>query len=86
MGFWELLLIVIVIFAVFGGKKIPEIMAEFGKGVRAFKKSMEDNERTDSGAELEKSPKTLSSGGESEQDQPPTPRESKSEEISKENV
>jgi sec-independent protein translocase protein TatA len=82
MGFWELLLIAIVIFAVFGGKKIPEIMGEFGKGIRTFKKSMEDNEETSSGTEATKTPKALPAGG-AVKDGPGVAHDSESEQVSK---
>jgi sec-independent protein translocase protein TatA len=82
MGFWELLLIVIVIFAVFGGKRIPEIMGAFGKGIRSFKKSMESDEEPASGPEAGTQPKVLPAG-ESGKDHPGVTHESKSEGTSK---
>ncbi|MFO8236391.1 MAG: twin-arginine translocase TatA/TatE family subunit [Bacteroidales bacterium] len=36
-GPWELVLIVLVLLLIFGGKKIPEIMKGFGKGIKEFK-------------------------------------------------
>lgn len=36
-GFWEIFLIVIALLLIFGGRKIPEIMKGFGKGIREFK-------------------------------------------------
>jgi sec-independent protein translocase protein TatA len=38
----ELILILLIIVLVFGGKKIPEIMQGLGQGIRSFKKSLED--------------------------------------------
>lgn len=40
LGWGEILLIVLVILLLFGGKKIPELMKGIGKGVRSFKKGM----------------------------------------------
>ena len=40
LGFWEILLIVLVILLLFGGKKIPELMHGVGKGVKNFKDGM----------------------------------------------
>ena len=37
LGTWEIILIVLVILLIFGGKKIPELMRGLGKGVKAFK-------------------------------------------------
>ena len=36
---WHILLIVLVIVLLFGGKKIPEMMKGLGDGVREFKKA-----------------------------------------------
>jgi sec-independent protein translocase protein TatA len=40
----ELILILLILVLVFGGKKIPEIMGSIGQGIRTFKKSMESEE------------------------------------------
>lgn len=45
-GPWELILILLIVVVVFGGKKIPEIMGGIGKGIRTFKKAMENDEPT----------------------------------------
>ena len=37
MGPWGIVLIVIVVLLLFGGKKIPELMRGLGKGVKEFK-------------------------------------------------
>ena len=34
LGTWEIILIVLVILLIFGGKKIPELMRGIGKGVQ----------------------------------------------------
>ena len=34
IGFWQILLIVIVVLIVFGAGKLPKVMGDFGKGVR----------------------------------------------------
>ena len=44
LGFWEIVLIVLVIVLLFGGKKIPELMRGLGKGVKSFKEGMKDVE------------------------------------------
>lgn len=43
-GFWEIVLIVLAIILLFGGKKIPELMHGLGKGVKNFKEGMKDVE------------------------------------------
>ena len=42
IGTTELLLIAGVALLLFGGKKLPELMRSLGKGVRSFKKGMQD--------------------------------------------
>ena len=44
LGFWEIVLIVLVVILLFGGKKIPELMRGLGKGVKTFKEGMKDVE------------------------------------------
>ena len=36
LGTWEIILIVLVVLLIFGGKKIPELMRGLGKGIRSF--------------------------------------------------
>ena len=46
-GTGEIILIVLVVLLLFGGKKIPELMKGLGKGVRSFKDGLNgtlDNE------------------------------------------
>ncbi len=40
----ELVLIVLVILLLFGGKKIPELAKGLGSGIRNFKKAVKDDE------------------------------------------
>ena len=42
LGGLELLVIMLVVLLLFGGKKIPELMRGLGKGVRSFKDGMKD--------------------------------------------
>lgn len=44
LGTGEIIIIALVIVLLFGGKKIPELMHGVGKGVRSFKKGMNDIE------------------------------------------
>ncbi len=41
-GGWELIVIVLVIIVMFGGKKIPELAKGLGKGIKDFKEEMKD--------------------------------------------
>ncbi len=40
LGTSEIILIVLVVLLLFGGKKIPELMKGLGKGVKSFKDGM----------------------------------------------
>jgi sec-independent protein translocase protein TatA len=42
LGFTEILLIALVILLLFGAKRIPDAMGSIGKGIREFKKNMND--------------------------------------------
>jgi len=44
LGTQELLIILVIAFFIFGGKKLPEIGAGLGKGLRAFKSGLKDIE------------------------------------------
>ena len=58
LGTTELLIIVLVVLLLFGGKTIPELMHGMGKGVRSFKEGMNevsDNLKMEEKKEEEKS-------------------------------
>ena len=40
IGTQQLLLIMLIVLVLFGGKKIPELMSSLGKGVKSFKDGM----------------------------------------------
>ncbi len=42
IGTWELVLIILIIVLIFGGKKIPELMKGVGKGVKSFKQGLNE--------------------------------------------
>ena len=44
IGFWEIVIIALVVLLFFGGKKIPELMRGLGKGVKNFKDGMKEVE------------------------------------------
>lgn len=47
IGTWEILVIVLAILLLFGGKKIPELMHGVGKGVKSFKDGMNGIDSSD---------------------------------------
>jgi sec-independent protein translocase protein TatA len=55
IGVQELVIILIIILIIFGAGKLPEIGSALGKGIKNFKKSMnENNEIADQAAKKEK--------------------------------
>ncbi len=61
LGFPELLIIMVVVLLLFGAKRIPEIAGSMGKGIREFKKNINDATReitTDTNASLESDAQT----------------------------
>ncbi|MCL1944062.1 MAG: twin-arginine translocase TatA/TatE family subunit [Candidatus Azobacteroides sp.] len=42
LGTPELIIIIVAILLLFGGKKIPELMKGLGKGVKSFKEGMKE--------------------------------------------
>ena len=45
LGTWEIVIIVLVILLLFGGKKLPELARGLGKGLREFKNAKRDIEK-----------------------------------------
>jgi sec-independent protein translocase protein TatA len=45
LGFTELLMILVIVLVLFGARKVPEIGASIGKGIREFKKNIADVNR-----------------------------------------
>ena len=44
MSFWHLLLILIVVFVVFGAGKLPKVMGDVGKGVKSLRDGLKGEE------------------------------------------
>ena len=50
LGGSEMIIVLVIVLLLFGGKKIPELMKGLGKGVKEFKdasKGVDDNSTTD---------------------------------------
>lgn len=47
-GMQELVIILIIVVLLFGGKKIPELFSGLGKGIKSFRKSMDEDDDGDS--------------------------------------
>ena len=46
-GPWEILLILVLVLLIFGGKKIRTLGSDLGAGLKGFKKSMKDDAEDD---------------------------------------
>ncbi len=44
VGGWQLIIILVVVLILFGGKKIPELMKGLGKGIREFNKAKSEKD------------------------------------------
>ena len=75
-GHWEILLIVLVILLLFGGKKLPELARGLGRGMRSFKQELQgmktdvaniDAGVKDIGKDAGQMAESQTSGGKSEQ-------------------
>ena len=45
IGPWQIVLIVIIVLLLFGGKKIPELMKGLGQGMKEFKNATKDEKK-----------------------------------------
>jgi sec-independent protein translocase protein TatA len=43
-SFWQIAIVVILIFVLFGAGKLPRIMGDLADGIKSFKKGMKDEE------------------------------------------
>ncbi len=50
----ELVIIVLVVLLLFGGKKIPELAKGLGSGIKNFKNAVKDEDKTENVAETDK--------------------------------
>ena len=42
LGIWELIIILVIVILLFGARRLPEVGAGIGEGIRNFRKSMKD--------------------------------------------
>ncbi len=55
VGPWQIVLVILIVILLFGGKKIPELMKGIGQGMKDFKKAIKDDEpKTDENKPLGK--------------------------------
>lgn len=42
LSIWKILIVLVIILILFGAGKLPKVMGDLGKGVKAFKKGLAD--------------------------------------------
>ena len=57
LSFWHILVVLMVVLIVFGAGKLPNVMGDLGKGIRAFKAGMNGAEAEESTPRLPPSDK-----------------------------
>ena len=43
LGIWQILIIVVLVFLLFGAGRLPRVMEDIAKGIKSFKKGMNDD-------------------------------------------
>lgn len=46
IGFWQVILILVIVLIIFGAGKLPKVMGDVAKGVKSFKSGMKDDDDT----------------------------------------
>lgn len=44
IGFWQVILILVIVLIIFGAGKLPKVMGDVAKGVKSFKSGMKDED------------------------------------------
>lgn len=44
IGFWQLILILLIVLLVFGAGKLPRVMGDLGKGIRSMREGLKDGD------------------------------------------
>jgi len=59
IGVWQIVVIVLLVLLMFGGRKIPELMRGVGQGMKEFKKATSDDADDDDVVDDTKDPKEI---------------------------
>ena len=77
LGFMEIMILIVVVLLVFGAKRLPEIGASMGKGIREFSRSLKDTQDAVLRPDDRSSRSMLDGGSSHEEDKAPTGGEPK---------
>ncbi len=47
IGIWQLVLILVIVFVIFGAGKLPRVMGDVGKGVRSLRDGLKGDEKSE---------------------------------------
>lgn len=64
IGVWQIVVVVLLVLLLFGGRKIPELMRGVGQGMKEFKKATAENDDDDDIVDDTKDPKKIKDGEE----------------------
>lgn len=64
IGVWQIVVIVLLVLLLFGGRKIPELMRGVGQGMKEFKKATSEDADDDAVVDDTKDPKKIKDGKE----------------------
>ncbi len=53
VGPWQIVLVVVIVLLLFGGKKIPELMRGLGSGIKEFKDASKEDDSLEEGKKTE---------------------------------
>ena len=48
IGIWQVLIVVALVFVIFGAGRLPRVMEDIAKGIKSFKKGMSDDDNNSS--------------------------------------
>ena len=58
VGIWQIVLLLVIVLVIFGAGKLPRVMGDVAKGLKAFKDGM--NEEPEATPKVKKSPRSKS--------------------------
>ncbi len=64
IGVWQIVIVVLLVVLLFGGRKIPELMRGVGQGMKEFKKATSEDEDDDDIVDDTKDKKKIKDGKE----------------------
>jgi len=48
IGIWQILIVVVLVFLLFGAGRLPRVMEDIAKGIKGFKRGLSDEENSSS--------------------------------------